>query len=176
MEDALEPFLAIIRRHFHRDMYCECPLIASDIEREFAKALDSGMYPYAPTCGTIGGYAMKRNGGSIHTARRPSQALVLPGEAPNVAAETHVELGPDGEGTYVKFSKVPGHVGVMLPAGPELYGDFVASGHSVNYLYVRLAEYEGIVLFDGNQGQFVNADDADFFVSAKHLEAVKARV
>ncbi len=169
----MEPFMAITRRHVHRDKYGECPLIASDIEREFAEAVASGMFPYVATYGTIGGYAKKRDGGSIHTARRPSQALVLPGEAPNVAAETHVVLGPEGAGTYVKFSKVSGNAGLMLPAGPQLYGDFVASGHSVNYLYVRLPGYEGI---DGNQGQFVNADDADFFVEAKHLEAVKARV
>ena len=73
MEDALEPFMAITRRHVHRDKYGECPLIASDIEREFAEAVASGMFPYVATYGTIGGYAKKRDGGSIHTARRPSQ-------------------------------------------------------------------------------------------------------
>lgn len=176
MEEALRPFMAIIRRHFQRDKYGECPLIASDIEREIMEALVSGKYPYVVTYGTIGGYAKKRDGGSIHTARRPSQALVVPGEEPNVAAETHVACNHDGEGTYVKFSKVPCRTGMMLPAGPELYGDFVASGHSVNYLYVRVPGYEGIVLLDGNQGQFVNADDADFFVEANAIDDVKRRV
>lgn len=172
--NALEPYMAVIRRHFHRNKYGECPIVAADIMRELFEM--TGEDSVAKEVGVFGGYAKKRDGGSIHTARRPSQALVLEGEEPNVAAETHVELGPDGKGTYVKFSKVPGYVGAMLPAGPELYGDFVASGHSVNYLYVQVPGYEGIVLLDGNQGQFVNADDADFFVDAKHLDDVKRRV
>jgi hypothetical protein len=172
--EKLKPYMAVVRGHFHRNMYGECPVVAADIMRALFEM--TGKESVALEVGVFGGYAKKRDGGSIHTARRPSQALVLPGEAPNVAAETHVACNHDGEGTYVKFSKVLGHVGAMLPAGPERYGDFVASGHSVNYLYVRVPDYEGIVLLDGNQGQFVNADDADFFVEANVIDDVKRRV